>query len=404
MRFSARRVVMVVAVVAFAAPTLAVSTSPASADAISDKQAQAAQIAQQLDQLSTQVDQLGQQYDAAQVQLTKVDGQIGTASQQVAASNHQLAVARKQLATYAVQAYVDGGQSALPDLLLTGNGNDAVRQLEYLKTASGNRDDLIDQVRAAEFATNQKLATLNAARESAKALQAKLTSEKTQADAAMNQQQALQATVTGQLATLVAQAQAAQAQAAEAAAKARLAATAPTTTAAPTKGGGGGPATTPTTTAGHPGSPTTTTGSPTTTVPGGSAPVVPIYVPPGPPPPLLPQAATAIAVAEKYLGMAYVWGGASPATGFDCSGLVQYSFGQAGISLPRVADAQAAATRHITFAQAQPGDLVFFDSPDIGHVGIYLGGGMMIDAPHTGAVIRIESIWWPTLVGFGRVV
>ena len=59
-----------------------------------------------------------------------------------------------------------------------------------------------------------------------------------------------------------------------------------------------------------------------------------------------------------------------------------------------MADAQAAATWHVSYAQAQPGDLVFFDSPDVGHVGIYLGGGMMLDAPHTGAFVRIEPIWW----------
>jgi peptidoglycan DL-endopeptidase CwlO len=393
---------MATAVVVVVLPVLGVAATPAPADAISDKRAQAAQIAQQLDQLGSQIDQLGQQYDASQEKLGQVNTQIETATRQVSAANRQLGTAQHQLAGYAVQAYVQGGESALPDLLMTGNGNDAVRQLEYLKAASGNRNDLIDQVRAARFTIDTKLASLDAARTSANALQAKLTTEKTQATAAMSQQQALQATVTGELASLVAQAQAAQAAAAEAAAKARLAAAAaaPSTTVAKAPGGGGS---TPTTVPGHPGTPGTTT----TTAPdgsGGGGPVVPIYVPPGTPPPVLPAAATAIDVAKRYLGTPYVWGGASPATGFDCSGLVQFSFSQAGISLPRVADAQAAATRHVAYAQAQPGDLVFFDSPDIGHVGIYLGGGMMIDAPHTGAVIRIESIWWSTLVGFGRVV
>jgi cell wall-associated NlpC family hydrolase len=118
---------------------------------------------------------------------------------------------------------------------------------------------------------------------------------------------------------------------------------------------------------------------------------------------VLPAAAKAISIARKYIGTPYQWGGDNPSTGFDCSGLVQYSFGQAGVSLPRVADDQAAATWHVSYANAQPGDLVFFDTP-VGHVGIYLGGGMMLDAPHTGAFVRIESIWWSSLVGFGRVV
>ena len=131
---------------------------------------------------------------------------------------------------------------------------------------------------------------------------------------------------------------------------------------------------------------------------------MPLPIPPGTPPSVLPAAAKAITIARKYLGTRYQWGGNDPKTGFDCSGLVQYSFGQAGVSLPRVADEQAAATWHVSYANAQPGDLVFFDSPDVGHVGIYLGGGMMLDAPHTGAVVRIEGIWWSKLVGFGRVV
>ena len=120
---------MAVAVVVLALPVLGVAASPAPADAISDKQAEAAQIAHKLDQLGSQIDLLGQQYDASQQQLATVNTQITRAGQQVAAANHQLDTAQHQLAGYAVQAYVQGGESALPDLLLTGNGNDAVRQL-----------------------------------------------------------------------------------------------------------------------------------------------------------------------------------------------------------------------------------------------------------------------------------
>jgi cell wall-associated NlpC family hydrolase len=114
--------------------------------------------------------------------------------------------------------------------------------------------------------------------------------------------------------------------------------------------------------------------------------------------------AKAVSIARQYIGTKYTWGGDTPAEGFDCSGLVYYSYGQAGLSLPRVADAQAAATWHVSYANALPGDLVFFDYPDVGHVGIYLGNGMMLDAPHTGAFVRIEPIFWSSLVGFGRVV
>ena len=74
----------------------------------------------------------------------------------------------------------------------------------------------------------------------------------------------------------------------------------------------------------------------------------------------------------------------------------------AGVTLPRVAIDQAAATLPVSFQDLQPGDLVFFESP-IGHVGIYVGDGSMIDAPYTGASVQIDSIFWKDLAGFGRV-
>jgi cell wall-associated NlpC family hydrolase len=116
----------------------------------------------------------------------------------------------------------------------------------------------------------------------------------------------------------------------------------------------------------------------------------PVNVPTGNPGVGHPDAAS---LALQYLGVPYVYGGASP-SGFDCSGLVMYVYAQLGISLPHYTVAQWNATEPISQSQMQPGDLVFFDG--LGHVGIYIGGGQFVDAPHTGSVVRIDS-----LSGFG---
>jgi peptidoglycan DL-endopeptidase CwlO len=119
------------------------------------------------------------------------------------------------------------------------------------------------------------------------------------------------------------------------------------------------------------------------------------------PPAVLGSAFVALEFAAAQIGKPYVWGGAGP-QGFDCSGLVQQAWAAAGVALPRVAADQSTATVPISFSQLQPGDLVFFEQP-VGHVGIYIGGGQMIDAPYTGAFVRIDSIFWSKLEGFGRV-
>ena len=110
----------------------------------------------------------------------------------------------------------------------------------------------------------------------------------------------------------------------------------------------------------------------------------PVNVPTGSPGAGHPQAAS---IALNYLGVPYQWGGASP-SGFDCSGLVMYVYAQLGISLPHYTVAQWNATDPI--ASPAPGDLVFFNG--LGHVGIYIGGGKFVDAPHTGSVVRIDSL------------
>ncbi|HVN13812.1 MAG TPA: NlpC/P60 family protein [Kineosporiaceae bacterium] len=114
------------------------------------------------------------------------------------------------------------------------------------------------------------------------------------------------------------------------------------------------------------------------------------------------RGASVIALASRYLGVPYLYGGASP-RGFDCSGLTQYVYGLLGVRLPRSAAAQYAATTHVARSQARPGDLVFFfTGGTVTHVGVYLGGTMMIAAPHTGDVVKKQTIYSAN-VAFGRV-
>lgn len=103
----------------------------------------------------------------------------------------------------------------------------------------------------------------------------------------------------------------------------------------------------------------------------------------------------AVAIAEQYLGVPYVWGGASPVPGFDCSGLALYVYAQLGIKLTHYTGAQYFEGARIPFSELTPGDLLFFDpDPTLGpqHEGIYLGGGQFIQAPHTGDVVKISSL------------
>ncbi|HET6966204.1 MAG TPA: C40 family peptidase [Acidimicrobiales bacterium] len=112
-------------------------------------------------------------------------------------------------------------------------------------------------------------------------------------------------------------------------------------------------------------------------------------------------ASAAVSVALSEVGKPYVYGATGP-NAFDCSGLTSYAYGRAGVTLPRTTGEQLAASVAVPAGAMQPGDLLFF-YPGVTHVGIYLGNGMMVDAPHTGAAVRVESVsWFGPLVGVGR--
>jgi cell wall-associated NlpC family hydrolase len=120
-----------------------------------------------------------------------------------------------------------------------------------------------------------------------------------------------------------------------------------------------------------------------------------------------------VEIAHRYLGVKYVFGGSDPAVGLDCSGLVQLVFRQVGSALPRTAQQQFDATVRVPLEQLQPGDLVFFartyaDPHDwITHVGIYVGGGLQINAPTEGQVVSTQPVfsgfWGAHYAGAGRV-
>jgi cell wall-associated NlpC family hydrolase len=108
------------------------------------------------------------------------------------------------------------------------------------------------------------------------------------------------------------------------------------------------------------------------------------------PPPPAPIGARAAELARRWVGVPYRYGGSSPETGFDCSGLVSYVYGRLGLDLPHNAAALFGYGRPVPVTHLRPGDLVF--SHDLGHVGMYVGGGRWIHAPQSGETVRVELL------------
>jgi len=344
---------------------LAWGPRPAVADPIADAKAQAAQIEAQIEAQGRRVEILSQQFEAAQAQLQQLGAQIDRAQAQIAQTTAQVATARDQLRQEAVQVYMSGTTSTGLDTLLSSPGEQAEVVREYRSVAGAQVSATIDRLRSAQNALALQRDQLQAARTQQQATAAQLESSRRQAEQAQQAEQATLAKVQGQIAQLIAQQQAAQAAAAARAFQARLAAERAAQEAAAQ--------------AGH-------------------APVrVDVPVPSGAP--------GAVRAAESQLGVPYQWGAESPGVAFDCSGLTQWAWAQAGVSIPRTAEAQWEASAHIPLTALAPGDLVFWNdgTSTVQHVAMYVGGGEVIQAPHTGSTVSYAPIWTNGLVGAGRV-
>jgi len=375
--FSHRRrlIASVAAVGLFALPVFAPGN--ASADQISDKKAEAHQVAAKLDQLNQKLDSLNEQYNQAIIELKTADGVVADAQHKVDETNKQLDEKTKQLRSFAVEAYVTGNDTPTFEAVITSTAEVASQKQSYLEAASGSRQDLVDELQATKQDVANQVTKLTAAQQHALQVRDTLKSSKQQADAAIAEQQQVSSQVQGELATMVAAEQQSEADARAAAAAAQAKALVDQRKATPIATPLAPPVTPPTPK--NPGNPPPII-DPVNPDPNGGSPT--------------PGAGAAIAAAESALGVPYVWAGADM-SGFDCSGLMMWAWARGGHSLPHSSYAQYAMTRHIALSQLLPGDLVFFDS--LGHVGLYIGDGMMIHAPHTGDVVRVASIYaWST--------
>lgn len=319
------------------------------------------------------------------VELTKAEDRAWNAQQQVAQVNrslreneYRLGVARgnlkaaqKRLMTRMYSLYVNGAPNTIDVIAGASSISEMISRAESAQVLSSQDAALGKQALSFEHSVQhreQQLLQLKRKREAALRV---FQAEKQAKASELGREKRLLASIHLTLGHLVAQEQARE-RAAKAAALARLRAEL-AQQAAEKKAAAAAAAAAATQTSSAPASST----PPTTIVP-----------PPGPPAVGSgaghPQAAS---IALQYLGVPYVYGGASPG-GFDCSGLVMYVYARLGISLPHYTVAQWDATEAIS--SPEPGDLVFFNG--LGHVGIYIGNGQMVDAPHTGSVVRIDSI------------
>jgi peptidoglycan DL-endopeptidase CwlO len=353
------------AVVTVLSGVLGISSRSAVADPLASDQAEAALITSQLAADQQSLDTTSQQYDAAEQQVQVVGQQISQLQSTVDSDRVHVTADTASLRQESVAAYMSGSSDSDLQTLFSTGGEQATVTGEYQSVASGNISNAIDALGVAQAQLAAKQSQLQSAQTQDQTELAQAASAQQAAQATVANQQATLARVQGEIGTLVAQRQAAQLAASHAAFLARAAAAGP------------GPA--------H-------------HAPGGNRPVRPVL-------PNLPAAggaATAIAAAESQIGVPYVWVGESPGHGFDCSGLVQWAWRQAGVDLPRTAAAQYDAIPHVSLSDLQPGDLLFWGDGGISHVGMYVGGGDIINAPETGELVRIEPIWNDGLVGAGR--
>lgn len=330
--------------------------------ALAGKRAEAAQVLAQIREIDSQLDKVVDAYDRASERLRSLERQAAVAQHRLAVARKASEAAQRNLEVRLVALYTEGDQDLLEVILGSTSLDDLLNRLDAVKRVSSLDQRILEEVRSARAAYARELSRLQAMRAEQRRVVAQRAAAKRTIEARLAERRKLYASIKSEIARLEEQERREQARL-KAEAERRLAAS-PALSA-----------------------PVSSAGGPTTTA-------VPAS-----------RYGGVVGVAMAYLGVPYRWGGASPATGFDCSGFVMYVFAKVGVSLPHSSFAQYGYGVPVPRDQLEPGDLVFFDG--LGHVGIYIGGGQFIHAPHTGDVVKISSIsgWYAdTYVGARRIL
>jgi len=358
-----------------------VNTASAEPPGIAAKRAQAQSVLDQINETDARLERAVEAFNLANVELERIEGELRTNARHLVLAKSSLRNAQTHLADRLVALYVGGSDDSTLEVLLGARTlDDLINRLDTVERVSDQDTRVLRDIKS--FRAEVKLRKQKLAR--AKAAQTRVVAEKAQQRSSIQGQlaerQRLLKSIKGEIASLEAAERLRQERLA-AQARARLAAAA----AQPAPQ-----------TASEPAGVILDSSEVTS-----AEPSVELETPAAPPP---SRYGGVVGIAMQYLGVPYVWGGASP-SGFDCSGFVMYVYAQVGISLPHHAASQYSMGSPVSRDALEPGDLVFFNG--LGHNGIYIGGGQFIHSPHTGDVVKISSLsdsWYAaTWVGGRRL-
>jgi cell wall-associated NlpC family hydrolase len=351
---------------------------PAIADPsdVQSKRAQAASVMGQIQELDSRVGRAVESYNLANVRLKKIQNDLRENARELELAKGNLKTGQSRIADRVLELYTGGDSGGAVEVILGSESlDDLINRLETVDRVSSLDTQVVREVRHFRKATQTHAKLLAEARAAQTKVVAQRAAERRSIEGQLAERQRLLSSIKGEIARMQAAEQAREAELARSArariAAAQAAAQAATDPNPPVGLAADASATTP--------------AQPTT------------QAPPS-------QYGGVVGVAMRYLGVKYVWGGSSP-SGFDCSGLVSYAYAQLGVNLPHSSYSQYGYGTAVSKDQLEPGDLVFFDG--LGHVGIYIGGGQFIHAPHTGDVVKISSLgesWYAsTYVGARRI-
>jgi cell wall-associated NlpC family hydrolase len=349
--------------IALVAALAAAGGATADPSQLDSKRAEAQDILAQVQQIDSDLSHVIEAYNLANVKLERIEGDIKRNQRDLRISRANYRVAQARLAERVVQLYTSGGADSTVAVLLGADSlDDLLERLETANRVSEQDNRTLREVISGRNAVKRRASELAKARSAQAHIVASKAAQRADIERRLAERESMLASVRSEIAEIQAE-ERRRSQALRQQVAASIA---------------------------QPASESLSSSAGVTST-GGTA------APPS-------RYGGVVGIAMRYLGIPYRWGGSSPSTGFDCSGFTMFVFAQIGVSLPHYTGAQWAMGTPVSRDQLQPGDLVFFNG--LGHMGIYVGGGSFIHAPHTGDVVKISSMtgWYAqTYVGARRL-